>query len=88
MESGKGYVGERSCVPVTALSVGVTEGAPVPLKVKPGWVSFHSLNVRIGICWKPRHGLFILFHQGNDMITQEDRPIGLIGWRNNISSLS
>jgi len=47
---GKDYVVERSCVGVTALSVGVTVGAPVPLKVKPSWVSFHSLNVRIGIC--------------------------------------
>jgi hypothetical protein len=47
---GKDYVGERSCVQVTALSVGVTVGAPVSLEVEPGWVSFHSLNVRIGIC--------------------------------------
>ena len=47
---GKDYVVERSCVLVTALSVGVTVGAPVPHKVKLGWVSFHSLNVRIGIC--------------------------------------
>jgi len=37
VESGKDSVGERSCVPVTALSVGVTVGAPVPLKVKPGY---------------------------------------------------
>jgi hypothetical protein len=34
---GKDSVGERSCVPVTTLSVGVTVGAPVPLKVKPGY---------------------------------------------------
>lgn len=50
MESGKGSIGERSCVRVTALSVGVSVGAPVPLKVKPGRVSCHCLNVRIGIC--------------------------------------
>jgi hypothetical protein len=56
----KDYVVELSCVGVTALSVGVTVDAPVPLKVKPSWVSFHSLNVRIGICCLsnvPAHGV-------------------------------
>jgi hypothetical protein len=50
VESGKGTVGERSCVQVTAPAVGVTVGAPVQLEVKLGWVSFHSWKVQIGIC--------------------------------------
>ena len=30
----------------------------------------------------------ILFHQGKDMIVQEDGPLVSIGWLNNISSSS
>ena len=37
-------------VQALGLVAGGQMGTPVPLEVKPGWVSFHSWNMRIGIC--------------------------------------